>query len=361
MLCPFGDLPLGEVVPFPFPAYDSAGASVTITGLAVTDVEIYSGVSMTQRASDNGISLIDTDGIDLDGRVGIHGFSVDFSDNSDAGFYAAGTFYWLVVDAVTVDSQTVRFIYTFSLGFNLRPSTAGRTLGVEADGDLTKVNTLDGHTAQTADHTASLSSLTTQIGTAGDGLTAIPWNAAWNAEVQSEATDALNAYDPPTRTEATADKDEVLAILGTPVGADMSADIAQVKIDTAATVTDTNELQTDWANGGRLDLILDARASQTSVDDVDAVVDLILADTGTGGVVLSSATANQIADALLNRDVTNVEDTAAKHSVGAMVIIGTNSSISGTTLTASKPSDDSTFQTYTITVDAGADPITGIS
>lgn len=33
-------------------------------------------------------------------------------------------------------------------------------------------------------------------------------------------------------------------------------------------LTDTNELQTDWANGGRLDLILDARSSQTSVDDL---------------------------------------------------------------------------------------------
>ena len=34
--------------------------------------------------------------------------------------------------------------------------TAGNTLGVEADGDLTKVNTLDGHTAQTGDSFARL-------------------------------------------------------------------------------------------------------------------------------------------------------------------------------------------------------------
>lgn len=38
-----------------------------------------------------------------------------------------------------------------------------------------------------------------------------------------------------------------------------------------ATVADTNELQADWANGGRLDLVLDGRASQTSVDDVPTV------------------------------------------------------------------------------------------
>lgn len=41
------------------------------------------------------------------------------------------------------------------------------------------------------------------IGTAGAALTAVPWNAAWDAEVQSEATDALNAYDPPTAAELT--------------------------------------------------------------------------------------------------------------------------------------------------------------
>jgi hypothetical protein len=42
---------------------------------------------------------------------------------------------------------------------------------------------------------------TAEIGAAGAGLSAIPWNAAWDAEVQSEATDALNAYDPPTHAE----------------------------------------------------------------------------------------------------------------------------------------------------------------
>ena len=43
--------------------------------------------------------------------------------------------------------------------------------------------------------------LQTQIGAAGAGLTAVPWNAAWDAEVQSECADAIAAYDPPTNTE----------------------------------------------------------------------------------------------------------------------------------------------------------------
>ena len=42
---------------------------------------------------------------------------------------------------------------------------------------------------------------TAEIGSAGAGLTAVGWNAAWDSEVQSEVTDALNAYDPPTKAE----------------------------------------------------------------------------------------------------------------------------------------------------------------
>lgn len=39
----------------------------------------------------------------------------------------------------------------------------------------------------------------------------VTWNATAAAQLQQEATDALNAYDPPTRAEATSDKDEILA------------------------------------------------------------------------------------------------------------------------------------------------------
>jgi hypothetical protein len=101
----------GDTVPFFFDTFDGGtGASITLTGLAATDIEIYKGTSMTQRSSDNGYSLIDTDGIDLDGITGIHGVSVDFSDNSDAGFYATDEWYHIVVSSVTIDGQTVSFV-----------------------------------------------------------------------------------------------------------------------------------------------------------------------------------------------------------------------------------------------------------
>lgn len=71
------------------------------------------------------------------------------------------------------------------------------------------VTTLTGHTAQTGDtfalangangfaaikgETASILTDTAEIGAAGIGLTAVPWNSAWDTEVQSEVDDALIA------------------------------------------------------------------------------------------------------------------------------------------------------------------------
>jgi len=58
---------------------------------------------------------------------------------------------------------------------------------------------------------------------------------------------------------------DVMSRIGAPVGASISADIAAVKAETVLIVGDTNELQTDWADGGRLDLIQDAVLADTAV------------------------------------------------------------------------------------------------
>lgn len=116
----FGIVKPGTTLYIPFATYDSndPSASVTMTGLATTDIEIYKNGSTTQRASDNGYALLDTDGTDFDAITGIHGFSVDLADNSDAGFYAAGAQYWIVVSSVTVDAGVVSFVAaTFRIGY----------------------------------------------------------------------------------------------------------------------------------------------------------------------------------------------------------------------------------------------------
>lgn len=133
-----GDFAGTETIPVFFNSYNAAGASVTLSGLAVTDIEIYRDGSVTQRSSDAGYTLLDTDGIDFDGVTGLHGFSVNLSDNTDAGFFASGHDYTVVVSTVTIDSQTVTFIAaSFSIRnrSSLYPTTAGRTLDVSAGGE----------------------------------------------------------------------------------------------------------------------------------------------------------------------------------------------------------------------------------
>lgn len=102
-----GDFATGSTVYIYFNAYNAAGASVTITGLATSDILVYKNGSTTQRSSTSGFTLLDTDGIDFDGVTGVHGFSIDMSDNTDAGFWAAGNDYTIVLNSVTIDSQTV--------------------------------------------------------------------------------------------------------------------------------------------------------------------------------------------------------------------------------------------------------------
>jgi len=106
----FDGIPASTVLYIPFTTFGTNGASITCSGLAVTDIEIYKNGSTTQRASDAGYALLDTDGIDFDGITGLHGFSIDLADNTDSGFYSVGGFYWVVVSAITVDSLTVTFV-----------------------------------------------------------------------------------------------------------------------------------------------------------------------------------------------------------------------------------------------------------
>lgn len=110
----------GSTLYFPFESFaSSTGAPITLTGLATSDIKVYKDGGTTQRASASGFTLLDTDGIDFDAITGIHGFSIDLSDNTTADFWASGSRYFVVVDAVTVDSQTMSFVVGhFRIGHN---------------------------------------------------------------------------------------------------------------------------------------------------------------------------------------------------------------------------------------------------
>lgn len=96
-----------------------------------------------------------------------------------------------------------------------------------------------------------------------------------------------------------------------------------------------------------------------SLTTIDGNVDSILADTGTDGVVISSATANQIADAMLNRDMSAVSDSNSRSPLQALRAMRNKWEVSGTTLTVYKENDTTQAWTSTVSTDASADPVTG--
>ena len=108
-------LNLGKVKPgttlnIPFDTFGTSGESLTMSGLALGDIKVYKDGGTTERASTAGFTLLDTDGIDFDALTGIHGLSISLADNTTAGFWAAGSKYFVVIDSITVNTQTVRFI-----------------------------------------------------------------------------------------------------------------------------------------------------------------------------------------------------------------------------------------------------------
>lgn len=108
-----GDFAGTETIVVVFDTFNASGASVTISGspaLTVNDIKIYKKASTIERSSSSGITLIDTDGIDLDGRTGVHGFTIDLTDNTDVGFYATANDFYAVVQGLTVDGQSVSLV-----------------------------------------------------------------------------------------------------------------------------------------------------------------------------------------------------------------------------------------------------------
>jgi len=119
------------------------------------------GTALPNAAADaaGGLPVSDAGGLDLDAQIGTD------------------------IDAILVDTSTTLDNFVDNLESRLGvPSNLGSGATIAA-------NLVD------------IEGQTDDIGAAGAGLTAVPWNSAWDAEVQSGCTDALNAYDPPTDAE----------------------------------------------------------------------------------------------------------------------------------------------------------------
>lgn len=97
------------------------------------------------------------------------------------------------------------------------------------------------------------------------------------------------------------------------------------------------------------------------VASIVAKVTDILADTGTDGVAIATATMNALADAILGRSVTNVQDTASIYTVAGLILAQFESSAPGTTWTIYKTDGSTVFATRALTEDANAKPVVSVT
>ncbi len=337
-----GDFDAASVLYTKFTTYrPSTGAPFTLAGTPV--VSVYKDGSLTQSTA--GITLT----VDFDGLTGLHHLAIDTS--ADGTFYSAGSHFEAVITTGTVDSVSVvgSCVASFSLRKDsaLKATVAGRTLDVSAGGEagldwanIGSPTTAVNLSATNIDVDQVVASVSGAVGSVTGAVGSVTGNvggnvngsvATVNALAANSITAAAAAADFGTEVgtavwatatrELTAGTNIVLAKgvgvtgfndldaagvrgavglasanLDTQIGtlataANLATVAGYLDTEIAAILADTNELQTDWANGGRLDLILDARASQASVDTIDGIVDSILVDTAEIGAAGAGLTA----------------------------------------------------------------------
>ena len=265
-----GDFAADETVYLNFASYDSNGASVTLTGLATSDIEVYKNGSTTQRSSDAGYTV----STDFDTITGIHAISIDTSDNTDAGFFAAGNDYVVIISSVTIDSQTVSFVAgSFSIENRFMRGTDSAALAT----DLATVDTnVDAILVDTG------TSLPADIAALND-LSA----AQVNAEVDTAIADAALATAASLAT-VDANVDAILVDTGTTI---------------PAQITGLNNLSAAQVNAEVDTAIADAAlATAANLATIDTNVDAILVDTGTT-IPAQISGLNDISAAAVNAEV----------------------------------------------------------
>jgi hypothetical protein len=204
------------------------------------DVVRMAMTALPNAAADaaGGLVISDAGGLDIDSKLA--------TATSELATSTALATVDTVVDAIKV--TTDQFVFTVANQVDANALSGGG--GLDAAGVRTAIG-------------LATANLDTQLGD-------IPTVSEFNARTLV----AADYFDPATDTVA-----NVTLVATTTTNTDLvTAEAIRSEIDSnstqlAAIVADTNQLQTDWVDGGRLDLILDARSSQTSIDSL--ITDLL--------------------------------------------------------------------------------------
>lgn len=99
-----GDFNVGATVYLYFTTHSKNGGAIApLSAFEAGDVVLYKNGSATQRSSTSGWTMTSP----FDSITGLHLLAIDLSDNTDAGFYAAGSDYTAVLspDTETIDGE----------------------------------------------------------------------------------------------------------------------------------------------------------------------------------------------------------------------------------------------------------------
>jgi len=185
-----------------------------VTGMIVigcyvplVDHDPYDGVRLGLTALPNaaadaagGLPISDAGGLDLDAKLA-NTNEITAARMGALTDWIDGGRLDLLQDAIKTKTDSLTFTVAGDVDCNVQSwggaaapamtgdayARLGAPAGASVSADIAAVKT------QTAAIETDTQDLQTQVGTAGAGLTAVPWNAAWDAQVQSEVFDALDA------------------------------------------------------------------------------------------------------------------------------------------------------------------------
>lgn len=273
------DYTLGDTLDVKFTTRSfSTGAPTTLAG--TPSVAAYPGNSTTELTA--GITL----SVDFDARTGLNNVRVVATG---ANGYATATTYFLVITAGTVGGVSV--VGEVVGSWTIERSAAAVDLANGTDG-------LGAIKAETALIVADTNELQTDdVPGLIAALNDIAAGDVWAVDATTQQTQGTfgQAIGDPAADTTTIYQ----AVATDAAGDNVSVDVAAVKAETALIVADTNELQTDWVDAGRLDAILDTIAAD--VVNIDGA-----AMRGTDNAALASVV-GALADAAADGDPTSAD------------------------------------------------------
>jgi hypothetical protein len=197
----------------------AAGDNISIMDMAPLQPATIGRTAAIGTAGQADANVTQFGGTNLTATGGIPAVNATQIEGSDATNQIRDA---VVDDATRIDASALNTLSGHDPGETIMGATdLGTGAGLTTLATQASVNTID-------------DLLDTEIGALTSELAKVPksdgtasWNATALAAIQSEANDALVAYDPPTRAEATSDADSILAaVADVPTNAELATALA---------------------------------------------------------------------------------------------------------------------------------------